>query len=357
MAYYNEEESNVFGEYPLAEPVPRQNKKRNATSAFTNYVIKREESGADQLTDVRDRDTCYEIVNYIYSSLTSIENHQIAAKESYYIIKFSPAYEVTSALLRSIVSKHENIRDIKVQPINAIQDEVNRASFTIVIEILSHHTKDLLSNNNNKRSITDYVEDNIVPTFAPADVIEYHIEKEVFAKTILGDKATSLPSSLTLPYNIINDIAYAIVNINNTAPDMGVSLVYEELPHKQNRKIYGIKFVDFPDVPYSLIEYIDVIKSSNNFLYNVSFDSDKNKQQNVLTIKLLEREQNNPELSEIVNGEQYYLTFPKRNRHSMDSTTPVIAKKTKTTDTTLQDDSNNNSNNRRSIFSLFSRKK
>lgn len=355
MAYY-EDESNLFGEYPLSEP-PRANKKRNATAAFNSCIIKREESGADQLTDVRDADTCYNIINYIYGSISSVESHQIAVKETYYIIKFSPAYEITS-FLRGIVSEHANIRDIKIQPINAIQDEVNKASFTIVVEVLSHRTKDLMTNSNGKRSITDYVEDNIVPTFTPADVIEYHIEKELFAKTILGDnKANSLPNALVLPYNIINDIAYAIVNINSTAPDMGVTLLYEELPNKQNRKIYGIKFVDFPEISYSLIEYIDTVKSSNNFLYNVKLISDNNKQQNILIFQLLEREQNSTELLETVNGEQYYMSFPKRNRHNVDSTTPVIVKKTKTTGTTLQDDSNNNNNNRRSIFSLFSRKK
>lgn len=374
MAFYGDNDREWFSEYPVYEqqtPQPQTNKKRNVNHAFgnqmnapvhyvtpSNCVIKREDSGAEKLNDIRDSNTCYEIINDIYSSVSSVEEHQIGVKENYYVIKFSPAYEITSTLIRGIVTKNNNIRDIKIQPINAIQDVVNKASFTILIEVLSYHTKDLI-NNNNKRSITDYVDDNIVPTFTPSNVIEYEIEKVLFAKTVLGDKATSLPNSLILPYNIINDIANAIVNINSTPPDMGVSLMYEELPNKQNRKIYGIKFIDFPDVHYSLIEYIDLIKSSNNYLYNVKFNSDKNRQQNVLTIQLLERENGSTDISETINGEQYYLSFPKRNRVNIDSTTPVIAKKTKTeTDTVLKDDNDNNNNNgRRSFLSLFSRKK
>jgi hypothetical protein len=256
--------------------------------------IEIEECAAKLLTDSKDREYCCDVVNYCYAQWSNI-THNMTNKESSYVLQFIGPKVVDSKFLRGIVMQYKLIRNIVIKPVNAVDSEDSQPYFIIAVDIFSH--------NNDLNHVT-------IPTFQPYEFIPQQVTREMFASTVAGPgHENEWKDEWNLPFMMILDISFAIINKEQFPDDMSITLSYENTTHA--RVIYGIKLQTFGDIPYSLIEYLNDIKPTD-YLYYIKFEPNKDNK-NVMIIKLLEADKETSSKAETISGEYFFQNMPKRS--------------------------------------------
>jgi hypothetical protein len=244
---------------------------------------------ARMLSHTVDQHYCCDIINYLDNTF-QIDKHYLKQEFVYYTLEFHDIKTIEVSKISGLIKNFPNIRDVIVRSVSAIDSSNSKPYFIMFVQVFPHDA--------------DHIS-RTVPTFTPFSGIDNPLTKEAFKDAL--DPHGQWKQEWTIPFNTLSDISHALCNIEEHPPCISLNLIYEVT--NSDRDIYALKAMNFLEISYSFLEYIDTI-TAKNYLYHIKFDINDDKEKNIFVIKITERVAEM--ISETLEGCEFISKLPKR---------------------------------------------